>query len=89
LHDKDTVALASGETILLKFNDSKTLSSITATPSLIKGLIDNRYLIEAPGGQVIMTATAVNILNGGIIKQSGQVNVTQAVQQSLNQSTRW
>ncbi|MFZ9069562.1 MAG: hypothetical protein ACO23R_19500, partial [bacterium] len=82
-----TVALASGETILLKFNDSKTLSSITATPSLIKGLIDNRYLIEAPGGQVIMTATAVNILNGGIIKQSGQVNVTQAVQQSLTQTS--
>ena len=82
-----TVALASGETILLKFNDTRTLSSITATPSLIKGLIDNRYLIEAPGGQVIMTATAVNILNGGIIKQSGQVNVTQAVQQSLTQTS--
>ena len=34
-----TVTLASGKNIVLNFNDSKNLSSITATPSLIKGLI--------------------------------------------------
>jgi fibronectin-binding autotransporter adhesin len=82
-----TVALASGENIVLNFNDSKNLSSITATPSLIKGLIENRYMIEAPGGQVIMTATAVNAINGGIIKQSGIINVTQAVQQTLSKTS--
>jgi fibronectin-binding autotransporter adhesin len=50
-------------------------------------LIENRYMIEAPGGQVIMTATAVNAINGGIIKQSGIINVTQAVQQTLSKTS--
>jgi len=74
-----TVALASGEAITLNFGPLSTLDSLTVTPSQMKALVENRYIIQAPGGLVILSAKAVNqlagsVINSGTIQADGVVS---------------
>jgi filamentous hemagglutinin family protein len=68
-----TVALAAGEVITLNFNGSTGLAGITTTPSAIASLIDNRQAVQAPDGQIILSAVALNKLQAGVIKNSGSL----------------
>jgi len=68
------VVLASGREIILSFNDGQITDVIT-TPSLLNSLIENKLAIEAAGGKVILSATAMNQINGGLINQAGSINV--------------
>src|SRR5690606_32965880 len=62
-----TVALAAGEAFTLNF-DGAQLASITAEPSTIAALVENRSAIVAPGGVIILSAKAVDRLQGGVVR---------------------
>ena len=74
LASKGDVALANGAEITLQFNDNNRLVKVNTTPSLYNSLVENKLLIEAPGGTIILSATAVNQINGGLIRQAGTIN---------------
>ncbi len=71
-----TVAFAAGEQVSLSIADGKGLSGITTTASAIASLIDNKLAVQAPDGQIILSAVAVNKLQGGVIKNSGSLQAT-------------
>ncbi|PZN75907.1 MAG: hypothetical protein DM484_17640, partial [Candidatus Methylumidiphilus alinenensis] len=67
-----TVALAAGEGVTLQFNGSN-LVNIQVDPATVKTLIENKQLIQAPDGQVLMTAVAASQLQGAVINNTGTV----------------
>ena len=71
-----TVALAAGEAFELKFDGNNTLASLRVTPSTIRALVDNRSAVLAPGGLVILSAQAVDAVQGGVIRNSGRIEAT-------------
>lgn len=71
-----TVALAAGEVITLNFNGNSGLAGITTTPSAIASLIDNRQAVQAPDGQIILSAVALNKLQAGVIRNSGSLDAS-------------
>jgi filamentous hemagglutinin family protein len=71
-----TVVMAAGERITLNFDPSRHLSSISATPSAIDALIENKTAVIAPGGLIILSARAINSLVGSVIKQSGTLSAS-------------
>lgn len=70
-----TVALASGEAITLQF-DGPRLSGLTTSAQTIAALVDNQQAILAEGGQIILSANALSQLQGGVVRNSGQLNAT-------------
>ncbi|MDC0626460.1 YDG domain-containing protein, partial [Methylophilaceae bacterium] len=81
------VVLASGREIILSFNDGQITDVIT-TPSLLNSLIENKLAIEAAGGKVILSATAMNQINGGLINQAGRINVGSTETVAVNEGGR-
>ena len=71
-----TVAMASGESIALHFDANHTLAGITVQPSAIKALVENRGAVIAPGGLIILSAQAVDRLQGGVVKNTGRLEAT-------------
>jgi len=71
-----TVVLAAGDRVTLNFDPSRHLASITATPSTVQALIDNKNAVKAPGGLIILSANAVSTLTAGVIKQSGTLTAS-------------
>ena len=71
-----SVVLASGERITLNFDANKRVSTITTTPSMIAALVENKTVVKAPGGLIILSAQAMNQLAGGVIKQSGTLTAS-------------
>jgi len=67
-----TVALAAGDGATLQFNGGN-LVNIKVDPGTIKTLIQNKQLIQAPDGQVLMTAVAASQLQGAVINNTGTV----------------
>jgi filamentous hemagglutinin family protein len=61
------VALASGDAIRLNFDPASRLASLTVTPAQIAGLVENHSAVRAPGGLIILSATAVDRLTGSVI----------------------
>ena len=59
-----TVALAAGEQVTLHVTGSRTLSRVTVTPAQMRTLVENRQLVQAPGGLVLLSAHAANALQG-------------------------
>ena len=70
-----TVAMAAGDAITLDF-DGQHLAGITAQPSTINALVENRSAIIAPGGLIILSAKAVDSLQGGVVQNSGTLEAT-------------
>ena len=73
-----TVALAAGEVISLQVQGGG-LAGITTTPSTIATLIDNQLAVQAPDGQIILSAVALNKLQAGVIKNSGSLEANSLV----------
>ncbi len=71
-----TVALASGEAVELRFDNSRHLTSIRVEPSQIQALVDNRHAVQAPGGLVILSAQSLDRLVGGVVSNSGAIEAT-------------
>jgi fibronectin-binding autotransporter adhesin len=70
-----TVAMAAGESITLDL-DGNHLAGITAQPSAITALVENRSAVLAPGGLIILSAKAVDSLQGGVVRNSGTLEAT-------------
>src|SRR5690554_4935970 len=66
------VALASGDKITLDAG-ANGLIQMAVEPSTLESLVNNKQLIQADGGQVLMTASAADALAGGIVQNSGTV----------------
>jgi filamentous hemagglutinin family protein len=74
LAQEGSVALASGAAITLKFG-AQGLVSVMVDEPVVSALIENRHLVRAPGGLVVMTAQSANAIFESVIQQSGQVQV--------------
>jgi filamentous hemagglutinin family protein len=74
-----TVVMAAGEIVTLNVDGNGSLAGITTTPSTIASLIENKLAVQAPGGQIILSATALNQLQAGVIKNSGTLEVSNLV----------
>ncbi len=68
-----TVALAAGERFELQFDANNTLASLQVSPSTIAALVDNRAAVLAPGGLIILSAQALDRVQGGVVKNSGRL----------------
>ena len=66
---KGTVALAGGNATTLDIGNG--LVSIVVDEAAISALAENKKLIQADGGQVILTASAANSLAGSVVNNSG------------------
>ncbi|WP_157786176.1 filamentous hemagglutinin N-terminal domain-containing protein, partial [Dyella japonica] len=73
-----SVALAGGSAITLTFSDSK-LVHVQVDRSTLNNLAENRQLLLADGGQVIMTAGARDSLLASAVNNSGKIRA-QAVE---------
>ena len=73
-----TVALAAGEVISLQVQGGG-LAGITTTPNAIATLIENKLAVQAPDGQIILSAVALNKLQAGVIKNSGSLEANSLV----------
>ena len=70
------VVMASGETVTLNFDQSNILASVTVTKSQIAALVENSNAVLAPGGLILLSAQAANHLQGGVVKNSGNLEAT-------------
>ncbi len=68
-----TVAMAAGEAVTLNLDGSQLLS-VQVDPATVDVLLENRHLIAADGGQVILSASAAQRLVDGAI--SGATGAT-------------
>lgn len=66
------VTLAAGDRITLD-GGAGGLLQLAIDPATLQTLIDNRQLIVADGGQVVMTSKAADALSAGVVANSGTV----------------
>ena len=74
----NAVALASGSSVTLNFNGNQFVS-VSVNASVYRSLIENKRLIEAAGGTVIIAANSAAQLMASVIKNSGRVSTTSMV----------
>jgi len=67
-----TVALAAGSAMTLDFNGNK-LMSVKVDQGAVSALAENRQLIQADGGTVIMTAAARDTLVSTVVNNTGVI----------------
>ena len=70
--NRGTVALAAGDGATLQFNGA-SLVNVQVDPATVKALIENKQLIQAQDGQVLMTAVAASKLQSAVINNAGAV----------------
>ncbi len=73
---KGTVALAAGEAITLQLNAQDQLQGVVVDAGDWKALVDNRHVVEAEGGLVILSARALQSVQGGVVRNSGSINAS-------------
>ena len=71
-----TVALAAGEAFELQFDANHTLASLRVEASTLRAIVDNRSAVLAPGGLVILSAQALDRVQGGVVRNSGRIEAT-------------
>jgi len=67
-----TVALAAGDKVTLAAG-ADGLLQVALEPATVQTLIENKQLIVADGGQVLMTSKAADALSAGIVANSGTI----------------
>ena len=73
---KGTVALAAGEAITLQLNAQDQLQGVVVDAGDWKALVDNRHVVEAEGGLVILSARALQSVQGGVVRHSGSISAS-------------
>jgi len=68
-----TVVMAAGEAYSLQFDASNKLANIIVSPASINTLVENRLAVQAPGGLVILSAQALNTLQGSVVNSAGAI----------------
>ena len=76
-----SVALASGNAVTLQLSD-RSLVKVHVEEGAINGLIENKSLVKADGGLVVMTAKAANALAESVIQNSGTIQAQTIENQS-------
>ena len=72
-----TVALAAGEAFELQFDGNNLLNNIRVEASTLQALVENGNAVHAPEGLIILSAQAVNSLQGGgIINNTGTLEAS-------------
>ena len=72
-----TVALAAGEAFELQFDGNNLLNNIRVEASTLQALVENGNAVHAPDGLIILSAQAVNSLQGGgIINNTGTLEAS-------------
>ena len=74
-----TVAMGAGSAVTLKFEGS-TLAQLQVDQSVLKSTVENGGLVQANGGQVLMSAGAADSLLASVVNNTGVVEA-QTVQQ--------
>lgn len=69
---RGSVALAAGDQVSLNLNNGSLLS-FNIDKGAFNALAENRHLIEADGGQVLMSASASNDLSSAVVNNSGVI----------------
>jgi filamentous hemagglutinin family protein len=72
---RGSIAMAAGEAVTLSLTGAGSLS-VQVDPAQVQTQIDNRQLVQAQGGQVVMTARAASSLIGSSINNSGIVTAS-------------
>ncbi|MBX3452909.1 filamentous hemagglutinin N-terminal domain-containing protein [Ferrovibrio sp.] len=72
-----SVALAAGETVVMQIGQNLSLQ---VEPATVQALIDNRAMVVAEGGRVILTAKALDTLTSGAINTSGVIRADSLVE---------
>ena len=70
-----TVVMAAGDAITLNF-DGTHLAGITTTPSTVAALVQNKSAVIAPGGLIILSAPALDRVEGGVVNNSGTLEAS-------------
>ena len=70
-----TVAMAAGDSVTLNF-DGTHLVGVTTTPATIAALVQNKSAVIAPGGLIILSAQALDQVQGGVVHNSGTLEAT-------------
>ena len=76
-----TVALAAGSAFELSFDAQHGLADVRVEAAALRALVDNRSAVLAPGGLIILSAQAVDRVQGGVIRNSGQVQAAGLLRQ--------
>ena len=71
-----TIAMAAGEKFQLEFGKDNNLTNIAVSPSQIRAIVSNKNAVVAPGGNIILSAQALNSLRGGVVKNTGRLEAT-------------
>ena len=66
-----TVAMAAGDTFNLQIEGGRTLTGLEVTASTIASLVDNGLAVQAPGGLIILSAQALDRVQGGVVNNTG------------------
>ncbi len=66
-----TVAMAAGETFTLHIDGANALTGLEVTASTLASLVDNGLAVQAPGGLIILSAQALERVQGGVVNNSG------------------
>ena len=66
-----TVALAAGETFTLQIEGDSKLVGLEVTASTVASLVENGLAVQAPGGLIILSAQALEQVQGGVVNNSG------------------
>ena len=74
-----TVALAAGEAFELRLDAGRSLAALRVEPGTMRALVDNRSAVLAPGGLVILSARALDQVQGGVIRHSARAEATSLV----------
>ncbi|MEN9314589.1 MAG: hypothetical protein RIS35_982 [Pseudomonadota bacterium] len=68
-----TVALAAGEAFELKLDAKQSVLGLRVEPATIRALVENRHLVLAPGGLVILSAMALDTVRGAVVRNEGRI----------------
>ncbi|MBM3825737.1 MAG: filamentous hemagglutinin N-terminal domain-containing protein, partial [Verrucomicrobia bacterium] len=71
-----TVVLAAGEAVSFNFDPAAGVTGLLVEPATVRALVENRRIVAAPGGQVIVSAQAHNALAAGVIRNTGEIAAT-------------
>ncbi len=67
-----TVAMAGGNKTTLVFN-GQSLTAVQIDQGVMDALVENKHVVKADGGLVVMTARSASVLMGSVVRNSGAV----------------
>ncbi|NBY32775.1 MAG: filamentous hemagglutinin N-terminal domain-containing protein [Betaproteobacteria bacterium] len=67
-----TVAMAGGNKTTLVFS-GQSLTAVQIDQGVMDALVENKHLVKADGGLVVMTARSASVLMGSVVRNSGVV----------------